>query len=127
MAFGYCAPHELVMNIFPADLFLDKLPGPKRGESAPYVAYRDEIIWSPNHAFFALAYTIAEVSMCNEQGCVAWGSTEDQRTTILGNPPKVYAFCGASPWCIWLNDETFIFKAYCHNGKKGHMPLVVEL
>jgi hypothetical protein len=105
-------------------LDLDSLPGPKRGVS-PAIYFRDEAVFSPSGRYFALAYTIVEVSMGNEIGCLLWGRIADRETTILGNPEGVYATCWYSPWANWLDDETFAFKAQRYDGKRLHLPLVV--
>ncbi len=111
------------MKAIPSDILLDNLSGPKRGKE-PYQSFKDEISWSPKGSYFVLAYTIAEVSMLNYLGCLAWGSVHDGKTNILGNPQKIYVGW-QTDWCIWLNDETFVFKVEHYDGKKTHIPLVV--
>ena len=111
------------MKPIPQDLALDDLPGPKRGVS-PTLYFRDESVWSSSGKYFALAYTIAEASMCNEIGCILWASFDGNSSAVLGNPKKVYACCWYSPWCNWVTDETFIFKAQHYDGEKRHLPLV---
>lgn len=111
------------MSGIPHDLLLDELPGPKRGQAA-ILYYRDEIVWGPGGTYFALAYTIAEASMMNEIGCVLWASF-DGRTRILGNLKGHYACCWDTPWCIWLDQDTFVLKAQYSDGNRRHVPLVV--
>lgn len=111
------------MNAIPPDISLETLPGPKRGEY-PALFFRDEIVWSPSRNRFALAYTIAEASMNNEIGCVLWGSCGGNSTTVLGNPEGIYACCWNSPWCVWLNDDVFLFKAQRYDEHRLHIPLV---
>jgi len=116
--------HEsLEVPQLPPGLDLDSLPGPKRGVP-PAIYFRDETIFSPSGKHFALAYTIAEVSMGNEIGCLLWGRVADSGITILGNPEGIYATCWYSPWANWLDDETFVFKAQLYDGKHLHLPLV---
>src|SRR5262249_21345279 len=114
---------SIPMDGIPRDLVLDELPGPKRGQN-PILYFRDEIVWAPGERYFALAYTIAEASMMNEIGCVLWASF-DGRTTVLGNPKGLYACCWNTPWCTWLDHETFVFKSQYSDGKKRYVPLVV--
>ncbi len=102
---------------------LESLPGPKRGEH-PALYFRDEVVRSPSGRYFALAYTIAEASMCNEVGCVLWGEVSNDMARIIGNPEGVHATCWYSPWAVWSNEETFVFKAQNYDGKILHMPLV---
>lgn len=102
---------------------LDKLPGPARGKY-PALYFRDEIVWSPSKQYLSLAYTINEASMCNDIGCILWASFELGRATVLGNPTNFYACCWDSPWCIWINDQTFVFKVQHYDGRKLHLPLV---
>lgn len=111
------------MPQLPPGLDLDYLPGPKRGAS-PAIYFRDEPVFSSSGKHFALAYTITEVSMGNEIGCLLWGHVADSGITILGNPEGVYATCWYSPWASWLDDETFVFKAQRYDGKRLHLPLV---
>jgi hypothetical protein len=108
----------------PLDIDLDSLPGPKRGVS-PALYVRDEAVFSPKGNHFALAYSIAEASNGNEIGCLLWGTTNFFGTKTLGNPPGVHVTCWYSPWAIWLDDETFVFKAQQYDGSRLHLPLVV--
>ncbi len=63
------------MHKLPVDLDLDLLPGPNRGVS-PALYFRDEAVFSPTGKYFALAYTITEASMCNDVGCLLWGTNK---------------------------------------------------
>jgi hypothetical protein len=106
----------------PSGIRLEKLPGPNRGEY-PANFFRDEVVWAPSRKRFALAYSIAEARMNDEAGCVLWGETQANRTRILGNPEGIYACCWASPWCVWLNDDIFVFKVRYFDGVV-YVPLV---
>jgi hypothetical protein len=112
------------MDTIPPGIVLDDLPGPKRGES-PALYFRDEIVWAPSRRYFALAYTISEASMMNEIGCILWASFNGHTAEILRNPKLLYACCWKSPWCIWLDEETFVFKVQSSDGKTRFTPLVV--
>jgi hypothetical protein len=112
------------MSGIPPDILIDQLPGPKRSKW-PARLLRDEAVWSPSNSRFALAYSIAEARMNNEIGCVLWGVRRERGTAILGNPAHVCACCWDIPWCVWLNDEAFVFKAQAGSGRKVHLPLVI--
>jgi hypothetical protein len=112
------------MDTIPPDIVLDDLPGPNRGQP-PALYFRDEVVWAPSRKHFALAYTIAEASMMNEIGCVLWASFNGHASVTLGNPKGLYACCWKSPWCVWLNEESFVFKAQSSDGKTRCVPLVV--
>jgi hypothetical protein len=111
------------MHKLPVDIDLNTLPGPKRGVS-PAIYCRDEVVYSPSGKYFALAYTITEASMCNDVGCLLWGTINFFGTTILGNPAGVNISCWYSPWANWLDDQTFVFKAQQCDGSRLHLPLV---
>ena len=111
------------MDQLPLGLDINSLPGPRRGVT-PALYFRDEAILSPSRKNFALAYTIAEASIGNEIGCLLWGQAAANDSRILGNPPGVHITCWYSPWAVWLGDETFVFKAQHHDGKRLHLPLV---
>lgn len=111
------------MKYFPLGLDLDSLPGPRRGVS-PALYVRDEFVFSPSISKFALAYSIAETSMCNEIGCLLWGETGFHGATVLGNPAGVYVTSWRSPWAVWLDDESFVFKAQQYERGRLHVPLV---
>ena len=89
---------------------VDRLPGPTRGRH-PTLYFRDEPVWSPDGCRVALAYSITEASMANEGGCILWGTLRDGLIAIDGNPSGITACCWTSPWCSWLDHQTFIFKA----------------
>ena len=111
------------MPEIPSDINITKLPGPKRGKH-PALYFQDEIVWSPDKTSFALAYTITEASMGNDIGCFLWGRNEKGKSKILENPTKIYASCWQQPWCSWIDNETFIFKAQRYCKKTVHVPLV---
>lgn len=112
-----------MINI-PNDIDLQILPGPRRGKD-PALYYDDKIIWSPRGNYFALAYTIIEATYGNNVGNILWGSYDGQKSKILGNPTGIGASCWKEPWCKWLNDESFIFKAQKYDNKSVHVPLVI--
>lgn len=107
----------------PDNIVLVDLPGPKRGEY-PALYFQDDVVWSPQRTHFALAYTICEASMCNDVGCILWARVDDNQATILQNPEGVHASCWQSPWCRWLSEDIFVFKAQKYNGKTTCVPLV---
>ena len=108
----------------PKGFDIASLPGPRRGEW-PALYFRDETVASPTGNRFALAYSICEASMCNEVGCVAWGSVHDGIGKIEGNPEGLIATCWFTPWCSWIGDTAFVFKAQRYAGGRLYMPLVV--
>ncbi len=112
------------MNEIPENIDVEKLPGPKRG-TFPALYFQDEIIYSPNSKHFALAYTITEASMGNDIGCIAWGSMQGTEGHVIENPAKFHASCWQSPWCKWISEEAFVFKAQKYAGNSVHVPLVV--
>ncbi len=60
------------MEDIPKNIELEKLPGSRvNGNRTMY--FRDQIIYSPNKEYFALAYSINEVSNGNEVGFLSWG------------------------------------------------------
>jgi hypothetical protein len=107
----------------PDTIVIEELPGPMRGEY-PALYFRDDVVWSPQRTHFALAYTICEASMNNEVGCILWARIENSKAKILQNPDGVLASCWRSPWCRWLDEEVFVFKAQTYNGKTTCVPLV---
>ena len=107
----------------PNNINIDDLPGPKRGEY-PCLYFQDDIVWSPNHERFALAYSITEASMCNNVGCILWAEVKNDKANILQNPIGVLASCWNFPWCKWINNEVFIFKVQRYNGERTYVPLV---
>jgi hypothetical protein len=107
----------------PENIVLDQLPGPRRGKH-PALYYSDDAVWSPSRRHIALAYTICEASMCNDVGCILWAKVIGNRATIIENPDGVLASCWQSPWCRWIDDESFVFKAQKYNGKTTCIPLV---
>jgi hypothetical protein len=100
---------------------MESLPGPKR---SGLVYYRDEIVWSPNHKYFALAYSICEVTMGNEVGRASWGTVQNGKAKIMANSMPFSIWGNHRPWCKWLNDEVFICKAYRYNDDTHYFPLV---
>lgn len=112
------------MNSVPENIDFDSLAGPKRGKGVTQY-FQDEIVYSPSGKYFALAYTIAEASMCNDVGCIAWGEMSGSDAIIMVNPEGVYASCWRSPWCIWLSDEEFMFKAQIRTESGANTPNVV--
>lgn len=112
------------MQSLPFDVDLNSLPGPKRSDM-PAMFLRDEIVYSPSGKNFALAYSIAEVSMGNEIGCILWGKVQGGKTVVVGNPAEIHSTCWFRPWANWVDDETFVFKAQQYDGKRLHLPLVV--
>ena len=110
----------------PEGLDLDSLPGPKRGEH-PALYFRDEAIWAPNGSHFSLAYTITEASMGNDVGCVAWGALNAGGQAELTVVEGVVASCWRSPWCLWLDNHQFRFKAHVADltANRTHVTLVV--
>jgi hypothetical protein len=107
----------------PDNIVLERLPGPKRGDY-PALYFRDDAVWSPQRSHLALAYTICEASMCNDVGCILWAKVDCGKANILQNPDGVLASCWQIPWCLWLDEERFIFKAQKYNGKTTCVPLV---
>ncbi|MFW5731799.1 MAG: hypothetical protein ACOCZU_01185 [Planctomycetota bacterium] len=103
----------------PDNIKIDALPGPDR-KKWPYL--RDEILWSPQRSHFALAYSIAEASMCNDVGMLLLGSADG---SIILNPRTVGISCWNSPWGRWLNESVLLFKAQKHHEGTIHVPLVV--
>jgi hypothetical protein len=111
------------MNDIPGNINVESLPGPKRG-SFRALYFRDECIYSHDNKHFALAYSITEASMCNEVGCLIWGTVESGHGYILQNPLKLYASCWQSPWCKWLSNNIFVFKSQMHVNGSVHTPLI---
>lgn len=109
---------------FPANIDLQTLPGPKRGEP-PTLYARDEIVWSPDHRHFAVAYTICEASMCNYVGQFLIGRFTCDRGILIFNPVRVLASCWQSPWCRWLDNSVFVFKAQHYVSNRLRVPLVL--
>jgi len=107
----------------PDNIVIEKLPGPKRREY-PAHYFQDDVVWSPQRTHLALAYTICEASMCNDVGCILWARVDGSEATILENPDGVLASCRQSPWCRWLDEDRFVFKAQKWNGKITCVPLV---
>jgi hypothetical protein len=100
---------------------IESLPGPKRSGLA---YYRDEIVWSPLRRYFALAYSICEVTMCNEIGLASWGTVQNGKAIIMRNSMPFSIWGNHRPWCKWLNDEVFICKANRYNDNTLYVPLV---
>jgi hypothetical protein len=100
---------------------MESLPGPKR---SGLVYYRDEIVWSPNHKYFALAYSICEVTMGNEVGIASWGTVQNGKARIVRTSMPFSIWGNHRPWCKWLNDEVFICKASRYNDNTLYVPLV---
>lgn len=111
------------MMDLPDNILIERLPGPKRGEY-PAHFFRDDVVWSPGRTHLALAYTICEASMCNDVGCILWARVDGPRASILENPNGVLASCWRSPWCRWLTEDAFVFKAHKYDGKTVNVPLV---
>lgn len=111
------------MSNIPSGINLDNLPGPARGRW-PALYFRDDILWSPTNEFFALAYSIAEVSMCNDVGCLLWGSRKNSTTEILQNPRDLRVACWRIPFCKWIDEFTFVFKAQRYTQKGIQMPAI---
>lgn len=111
------------MNEIPSDIDIEKLPGPVRGKY-PALYFRDEVSWSPSGRRFALAYTIAEASYGNEIGCLLWAESANGHSQVLGTLHTVHACCWRSPWCSWLDDETFVFKAQSYTEGQLFTPVV---
>ncbi len=63
--------------------------------------------------------------MNNEVGCLLWGRMDGTRGVVERNITQVQACCWTSPWCHWLDDEVFVFKAQRYNGKVIGVPLVI--
>jgi hypothetical protein len=112
------------MTNIPSDIDIEKLPGPNRGDS-PALYFRDEIIWSPQKQYFTLAYTIIEASYGNSVGHILWGMYDGKNSKIFGNPKDMAASCWKQPWCKWLDDNSFVFKAQKYYGKSTYVPLVI--
>jgi hypothetical protein len=112
------------MTSIPNDIDIEKLPGLKRGDH-PVLYFRDEIIWSPKKQYFALAYSIIEATYGNEVGYVLWGMYDGKNSKILGNPKNIVASCWKQPWCKWLDEMSFVFKAQIYKDKSTHVPLVI--
>lgn len=110
----------------PEDLDLNSLPGPERGEH-PALYFRDEAIWSPDDSHFALAYTITEASMGNDVGRMAWGALDADGRAELTVVDGILASCWRSPWCLWLENHQFLFKAQVADltANRTHVPLVM--
>jgi hypothetical protein len=112
------------MKDLPTNIMIDMLPGPKRGEW-PALYFRDEVTWSPHHTRFALAYSICEASMNNEVGCLLWGRLEGTHGIAEQNITQMVACCWRSPWCCWLDEDVFVFKAQRYDGRINRVPLIV--
>ena len=113
-----------MMSDLPSNIDIEALPGPRRGRS-PALYIRDEAVWAPDRGHVALAYTIYEASMGNEVGCVLWAGVREGKATILGNPREAVASCWRSPWCRWVDAETFAFKTQYVDRGRTRTPLVV--
>ncbi len=112
------------MNQIPSNLNLDKIIGPL-DRTADYARnYRDEIVYSPTKKYFALAYTICEISMGNEVGCVAWGSITNGIACIEEAPTNTGAACWRAPWCKWVSEDTFIFKVNKYIAGETKIPCI---
>ena len=112
------------MSDIPPNIDLDALAGPPRGKW-PALYFRDEAVLAPGGAHVAIAYTIYEASMGNEVGRVLCVAVKDGNATILGNPPELLASCWRSPWCRWLDAETFVFKMQYVDEGRTRTPLLV--
>lgn len=108
----------------PANIVIEELPGPKRGEW-PALYFRDEVVWSPRRTRFALAYSICEASMNNEVGCLLWGRSDATHGIVEQNITQMLACCWSSPWCRWLDEDVFAFKAQRYDGRMARVPLVI--
>lgn len=111
------------MNI-PSDINIEELSGIARNEH-PASYFRDEIIWSPQEKYFALAHSITEITMGNYVGGILWGEYDGTSSTILGITKNIGACCWRQPWCRWLDEKSFIFKAQKYDEKTTHTPLVM--
>lgn len=107
----------------PDNIVIAKLHGPGR-RGFPEAMFSHEVVWSPSRTHFALAYNITEASMNNDVGFVMWARMKGEKAVILHNPRWVLAACWQLPWCRWLDEETFVFKAWKRKGNKGCIPLV---
>jgi len=87
--------------------------------------YKSEVVWSPNGQYFALAYTIAEASMCNELGHFAFGRA-GENPAVFRAIDNVSVDCNFSPWCRWLSETCFVFgtQLYIPAKKNSFMPIV---
>jgi len=103
----------------PNNIKVDALPGPDRKK---WPCLRDEILWSPQRLNFALAYSIAEASMCNDVGMLLLARADG---SIIFNPRAVGVSCWNSPWGRWLDESVLLFKAQMHHERTVHVPLVV--
>lgn len=112
------------MTELPAGIDVETLPGPTRG-GWPALYFRDETVLSPSGGHFALAYSIAEASFSNEVGCVAWGEVVDGAAKLQGASADIHVTCWFSPFTVWIEEQTFVFKAQAYDGATLHMPLVV--
>ena len=63
--------------------------------------------------------------MGNEVGRLLWARLENGSATILGNPPELLVSCWRSPWCRWLDEDTFVFKTQYVDRGRARTPLVV--
>jgi len=106
----------------PENIDLESLPGPQR-EKLLY-SY-DEYICSPESTYFALAYSVDEISMMNNVGCIAWGKIELDKAVIKHTSSTVCATCWRSPWCIWLNEKEFMFKSQYYTDGQNKLPNIV--
>jgi len=109
---------------FISSVGLKTLPGGLRDESSAF--YRDEVVWAPSGLNFALAYTIREVSMNNQVGHLAWGSRRKKDPFLIKALPEISVDCSNTPWCRWLSDTCFVFRAQKHlpNKKTFIDPLI---
>ena len=107
----------------PRNINLARLPGPGR-RFAPEDTFRDEPVISPGGDYLALAYSIAEVGMAKEAGCILWARLEGEYARDIVVPRKVQAICWGSPWCRWVDERTFLFKIWHEFRGKVYGPLV---
>lgn len=114
--------HVKMKNI-PSAIDLESLPGPARGKW-PAGYFRDDVVWSPTKEFFALAYSIAEVSMCNDVGCLLWGAHRNAKAEILHNPQQLRVSCWRVPFCKWIDESTFVVKAQRIGPKGARTPAI---
>jgi hypothetical protein len=100
------------------------LHGPKRG-SYPAHFFRDEVAWSPSRSRFAIAYTICEVSMSNDVGCIAWGTQEAGKIKIVQNPAELLVSCWGTPFARWISDTKFIIRIQVRDISRLLVPVLV--
>jgi len=120
---GTLADVNMVREPIP-DLDFSLVAGPERG-SVPERDDYDEAFWSPDKRHVVLGYSITEARMGAYVGRFLWASVTNGKVAILGNPGQVFASCWHSPWCVWIDEQTFALKSYLDRSPQLQTPTAI--